>query len=102
MMQSEKTAAGENKVRSGRFHWLFCGFAATAGRFGRSAAAAPARGFSATAPVRDKIGSDFCEGAPPVPKTIAVRERAPANCGFPLHRVPFLPPAAGFSDTLVP
>jgi len=57
-------------------------------------------GFSAAAPVCAEIGSDFFESAPPITKTARMREHAPADRGFPLHRVPFLPPAAGFSDTL--
>ena len=46
-------------------------------------------GFSAVAPVCAEIGSDFFESAPPITKTARMRERAPADRGFPLHRVPF-------------
>jgi len=38
---------------------------------------------------------------PPITKSARIREHAPADCGFPLHRVPFLPPAAGFSDIML-
>ena len=110
--RARKARAGENKVRSVVFIGLFYGFAVTASlrrggarteraevsgkRGGCPPNFQPPRQFaslagrSSVAERRLEVGSDFFEGAPPSAKTSALRERAPANRGFPLHRVPFL------------
>ncbi|MBU0767323.1 hypothetical protein KKF55_06135 [Patescibacteria group bacterium] len=93
---NRKPDAGENKVRSDRFYQALLRFCYN----GKECAAAAGANFSAAAPVRVKIGSDLREGAPPSAKSARFRQYAPSYFGFPLHRVPFRTPAAGFSDTL--